>query len=365
MKISVITVCYNSADTIEQTIQSVVGQNYYDLEYIVIDGGSVDGTLAIIEKYRESVSLVVSEPDHGIYDAMNKGLERCTGDIVAFLNSDDWYEKGTLQKVSQYFMDTQADMVSGNVYLYANGEAQKMELGRREKDNVFFQVIYPHPALFVRQSFFKKMGGYDISYKIAADTAWVINACVAGAKILCVEDCFTYFRAGGLSGRKRYEGLREHYKAALICAQKNGMVQTAARIEEYYSDFLKMVMCQQKVADALENNLSEVKEVLDHSKEYYIWGAGERGKACLDLFVRLGVPVTGFIDQNPNKTKVKEYPVVSVEEIESRYIICITPKGHESEIKEQLIQSGMEKDALLLYSDLLEWIAELGNYEEL
>lgn len=362
MKISVITVCYNSVDTIEQTIQSVVSQNYSELEYIIIDGGSEDGTLAVIEKYREYISLLISEPDHGIYDAMNKGLEKCTGDIVAFLNSDDWYEKDTLKKVNRYFMDTQTDMVSGNIYLYVNEKAQKMKLGRREKEDVFFRIIYPHPALFVRHSLFKKMGGYDTSYTIAADTAWVINACVAGARILCVEDCFTYFRVGGLSGRKRYEGLKEHYRAASSCAQKNGMVQIAAQIEEYYSDFLKMELCQQKVADVLENHILEVKKIFDYEKGYYIWGAGERGKSCLELFNKLEVPVIGFIDWNLDNKRVKGYPVISAKEFDRRHFICITPKGHESEIEKQLMQSGMRRDSLLRYPDLLERIAKLEEH---
>ncbi len=362
MKISVITVCYNSADTIEQTIQSVVGQNYSELEYIIIDGGSTDGTLAVIEKYRESISLLISESDQGVYDAMNKGLQKCTGDVVAFLNSDDWYEQDTLEKVNRYFRDTWADMVSGNVYLYAGGKAQKMELGRREKDDVFFQVIYPHPALFVRRSLFQEMGGYDTSYQIAADVAWVINACAAGAEVLCVEDCFTYFRAGGLSGRQRYEGLKEHYKAALACAKRYGMAQTAARIDAYYADYLKMELCRQRVAEALENHLSEVRKIFDYSKKYYIWGAGERGRSCLELFDRLEVPVIGFIDRNPDDKRIKGYPVIFVEDIDRQNLICITPKGHEKEIEEQLVQDGMERDALLRYPALLERIAEIGEH---
>lgn len=361
MKISVITVCYNSIDTIEQTIQSVICQNYSELEYIIIDGGSKDGTLAVIEKYRESIALVLSEPDQGVYDAMNKGLEHCTGDVVAFLNSDDWYEQDTLTKVNRYFRDTRADMVSGNVYLYADGQVQKMELGTREKENVFFRVIYPHPALFVRRSLFQKMGGYDTSYQISADVAWVINACAAGAEVLCVEDCFTYFRTGGLSGHKRFEGIQEHYKAALACAKRYGMAQTATRIEVYYADYLKMEMCQQKVADALENHISEVKKIFNYRKKYYIWGAGERGKSCLELFDRLGVPVIGFIDRNPDNKRVKGYPVISVKDIDGRSLICITPKGHEREIEEQLVEDGTARDSLLKYPDLLEQIAEIGE----
>lgn len=91
MKVSVITVCYNSANTIEKTIKSVISQDYGDIEYIIIDGGSNDGTLDIIDKYKDKISILISEPDKGIYDAMNKGIRIASGEIVGMINSDDWY----------------------------------------------------------------------------------------------------------------------------------------------------------------------------------------------------------------------------------------------------------------------------------
>lgn len=365
MKISVVTVCFNSVNTIEQTIQSIVCQGYSDLEYIIIDGGSSDGTLDIIKKYRRYITSWISEPDCGIYDAMNKGLKKCTGEIIAFLNSDDWYEKDTLKKVEHYFMSTMADIVSGNVYLYSDGQVRKMELDREDEENVFFKVIYPHPALFVRHDFFNKMGGYDTSYKIAADTAWIINAYTAGATILSVEDCFTYFRIGGLSCQRSYEGLKECYKAAYMCAQSNGMELTVRRVEEYYSTLLKDAVREQKLVDALNNNIAEVKKLFDYNRRYYIWGAGERGRACQKLFTTLEIPIAGFIDRNPDKKDVEGYPVVPAGEIAQQSFICITPKGYEREIMEQLILSGMDQADLLVYADLLEQIAELGKYEEI
>ena len=92
MKVSIVTVCYNSAATIEHTIQSVLSQSHDNIEYIVVDGGSTDDTLNIIDKYKNKLSKVISEPDHGIYDAMNKGIKNATGEIVGILNSDDFYE---------------------------------------------------------------------------------------------------------------------------------------------------------------------------------------------------------------------------------------------------------------------------------
>lgn len=365
MKISVITVCYNSSTTIEQTIQSVVDQNYRDLEYIIIDGGSTDGTLGIIAKYQQNISECISEPDNGIYDAMNKGLEKCTGDIVAFLNSDDWYERNILEKVNLYFENTNADMVSGNIYLHsADGQNHKIELDRENKENIFYQVIYPQPALFVRKDFFGRMGGFDTSYKIAADAAWLLNACANGAKILCVEDYFTYFREGGISNRRKYEALREQYKAALTCAQGKNLEYVVKKIEDYYSDALGKLIWEQKFADAMNNNISEVKNIFDYQKDYYIWGAGIRGYACLDLFTRLEIPVLGFIDQDPDKKNVEGYPMIPITQISRNCCICITPKGYEKDIKGLLIKHGMDVNDLLVYSDLLEQISELGRFNE-
>lgn len=365
MKISIITVCYNSADTIETTIQSVIRQNYNDLEYIIIDGGSTDRTLEIIAKYQQYISLCISEPDNGIYDAMNKGLEQTTGDVVAFLNSDDWYESNTLEKVKAYFENTNADMVSGNIYLHSlDGKNRRLELDRKNKESIFYYVIYPQPALFVRKAFFEKMGGFDTSYKIAADAAWLLNACANGAKVLCVEDFFTYFRDGGISSQRRYEGVKEQYRAALTCAKSKGKERLVKKLTDYYSNSLETLVREQRYLDAINNNFEEVKKLFCCQKGYYIWGAGIRGKACLDLFTKLEIPVTGFIDQNPDKVKVEKYPVISIKEMERNRGICITPKGYEKSIRKLLIQNGINANNLLIYSELLEQIADLGKFDE-
>ena len=189
MKFSIITVCYNSAKTIEQTIQSVLLQDYDELEYIIVDGGSTDGTTAVIEQYRKKISVYISEPDRGLYDAMNKGINRASGDVVAFLNSDDWYERGTLEKVREYFDHNEVDIVSGNMYMWTNRVCSRYGVDRKNRENVFFESIYPQPALFVKRELYLRFGGFDLTYKVAADTKWIMNAYVNGAEILCVDDC--------------------------------------------------------------------------------------------------------------------------------------------------------------------------------
>ena len=167
-KISIITVCFNSADTIEHTIISVINQSYKNIEYIIIDGGSTDGTLEIIRKYEEYISYWVSEPDKGIYDAMNKGIKAATGEIIAFINSDDWYADGAVKTVVEKFRETNADAVHAIVKLVKNGNIVG-EFGRNPKlEDFFCKMVIPHPATFVRASVVKEEL-FDTSYKIAAD----------------------------------------------------------------------------------------------------------------------------------------------------------------------------------------------------
>src|SRR4051812_46461192 len=120
MKISIITITYNSAKTLEQTMLSVLHQTYKDIEYIIVDGGSTDGTLELINKYKERVSKIVSEKDNGLYDALNKGIELATGDVIGILHSDDFYDsKDVISKVAELFKTENCDGLYANLY-YVN-----------------------------------------------------------------------------------------------------------------------------------------------------------------------------------------------------------------------------------------------------
>lgn len=163
--ISVITVSYNAVSTIEQTILSVINQTYSNIEYIIIDGGSTDGTIDIIRRYEDKIAYWVSEPDRGIYDAMNKGASKANGEYIAFLNSDDWYELDAVSIIAQ-FADGKTDLISGiiklyknNIFLYAHGASM---------DNIYNEMI-AHPSTFMRRDLFGELGGYDLTYSYVAD----------------------------------------------------------------------------------------------------------------------------------------------------------------------------------------------------
>lgn len=180
LKISVVTVCYNMAQYIETTIKSVLSQNYPNLEYIVIDGGSTDGTLQIIEKYKDRLAYYVSEPDNGMYDAINKGFSKATGDVIAWINADDVYMPWTLQTVNDVFTKYPDTQWLGGKYAFLNEDGTLAQIFpktsiRCQKDikNGWCRegVLGPlqQESMFWRRELYTQSGGLDTSYKYAGD----------------------------------------------------------------------------------------------------------------------------------------------------------------------------------------------------
>ena len=173
MKFSIITVCYNSANTIADTLQSVSGQKNVNVEHVLVDGASTDATLQIIKRYAEGATLV-SEPDQGIYDAMNKGIRLASGDIIGTLNADDFYrDDHVLEEVAQVFLDPTVEACYGDlVYVRQDHVGQVVRFWRSTafKPGLFKLGWMPaHPTFFVRASVYERLGAFDLNYKIAAD----------------------------------------------------------------------------------------------------------------------------------------------------------------------------------------------------
>ena len=170
MKISLITISFNSENTISETLQSVKNQSFKDYEYLLIDGGSIDGTLTIAKK-QDHISKIVSEPDKGIYDALNKGIKNSNGEIIGFLNSDDmFYDKNSLQHIVDAF-DKNTDCVFGDlIYTDKNENIKRVWKGSAFKKGAFKKGWMPaHPTFYCRRSVYEKLGLYDDSFKIAGD----------------------------------------------------------------------------------------------------------------------------------------------------------------------------------------------------
>jgi len=175
LKISIITVCFNSEKTIRSAIESVLSQNYPNIEYIVVDGASTDSTMSIVSEYKGKIATVVSEPDLGIYDAMNKGIRLATGDVIGILNSDDFFENlSVISDVSESFMlNSSTGCVFGDVVFVDSIDTQKLTRfysSRKFRSwKLRFGWMPPHTATFIKKSVFSEIGEYSLNYKIASD----------------------------------------------------------------------------------------------------------------------------------------------------------------------------------------------------
>ncbi len=180
MKISIITVCLNSAETIEDTVKSVLGQDYESLEYIIVDGGSTDGTLDVLEKYRSRIHRCISEPDNGIYDAMNKGIMYATGEVVATLNSDDLYADETVvSQMASHIERFDLDAAYADLVYVDRTDTDRMQ--RFWKAGLYHDGAFgrgwaiPHPTFFCRKEMFEKFGYYNAEFQIAADFELILR----------------------------------------------------------------------------------------------------------------------------------------------------------------------------------------------
>jgi glycosyltransferase involved in cell wall biosynthesis len=172
MKISIITVCYNSVATLEKTILSVAGQTYANIEYIIVDGNSNDGTIDIIQNNQDKINQWISEPDKGLYDAMNKGIAMATGDIVGILNSDDtFYSETVLAEIATFHTENAIDASVGTIMQHKNdGKVVRVYSSKYwspEKLKIGFMP--PHPSIFFKRELFEKFGNYKLGFIIGSD----------------------------------------------------------------------------------------------------------------------------------------------------------------------------------------------------
>lgn len=208
MKISIITVTFNSASTLRDTIESIIQQTYTDYEYIIIDGKSTDKTINIIQEYESKLQNKlkwISEKDKGIYDAMNKGIALATGDIIGVLNSDDFYTTNDiLQNIATTFKIYDVDAIYADVHFVNDSNLNKCiryyssKIFKREL--MRFGFMPAHPSFYIKKKCINKIGAYDTSYKIAADFEFLLRAIyIHKIKTLYIKKNFVTMRIGGIS----------------------------------------------------------------------------------------------------------------------------------------------------------------------
>ncbi|KHT28383.1 glycosyltransferase family 2 protein [Pectobacterium carotovorum] len=207
MKVSIITATYNSAKTISDTLKSLNAQTYPDIEYIIIDGGSKDNTLSLIESSCSRVSVIISEPDKGIYDALNKGILSATGDIIGFLHSDDFFAyPDAVKDIVDAMHESNADAVYGDLNYISSTDndviVRKWVSGGFDINKMKLGWMPPHPTFYMKRSCYQRFGSFDLSYRISADYDSLLRYLwIHKITVKYIPKVIINMRVGGMSNR--------------------------------------------------------------------------------------------------------------------------------------------------------------------
>jgi glycosyltransferase involved in cell wall biosynthesis len=223
-KLSVITIVYNNVRDIERTVLSVLNQTYPNIEYLVIDGASSDGTLDILKHYESRITTLISEKDSGIYDAMNKGLALAKGDYVLFMNSgDEIYALDTVEKL--FASSADADIYYGETEMY-DEDWNSLGQRRHKAPEAFtwrdfkYGMSISHQAIYIRKSLTEP---YDLSYKLSSDIDWILKAAKKAKRIVNVKTYLAKYLVGGMSKKKHRQSLVERFR---IFTKHYGLIPT-------------------------------------------------------------------------------------------------------------------------------------------
>ncbi|RRS30905.1 MAG: family 2 glycosyl transferase [Epsilonproteobacteria bacterium (ex Lamellibrachia satsuma)] len=246
MKISIITSVYNNKETIAEAIESVLSQTYDNIEYIVVDGASADGTMDVIKQYADKITTFVSEPDNGIYDGLNKGVALATGDVVGFLHSDDLFEdEHVVAKIAEAFQESKADSIYGDLTYVSKEDTSKVV--RFWKSGIFSinklkrGWMPPHPTFYVKREVYEKYGAFDTSFKIAADYDSILRF-LGKEKISThyIPEVLIKMRVGGASN-KSLKNLIQKSREDLRAMKNNGVghagslfVKNASKVPQFF-----------------------------------------------------------------------------------------------------------------------------------
>lgn len=357
-KISVITVVYNGVKTIEQTIKSVLKQSYKNIEYIIIDGQSSDGTQQIIMQYIESIAYFISEKDAGIYDAMNKGIEHATGDYIIFLNSDDRLMEDSLEQCVRY-LSNYVDVLYGDMYrIQEDGTENRMKGKLEDTEDIIYRGIC-HQAVLAKAELLNS-SHFDISYKIAADYDWLLKTFYGGAKFVYAPIVFGYYSIYGYSAINRDLCLRECFKVAVKYLRKS-----CERVQEKYAFIIKKLyymyliedMC--KDVEGIETISRILNEIFNPREQIYMFGRGRNAGICLNVLSILEINILKIFDNNKELqgTIYQGIEVVGLNQfVDKNKKVMVSTTSCEREVYHQLIENGFTN--IVLFSDIKERICQ-------
>jgi glycosyltransferase len=236
--LSIITVSFNSAKTIEETINSVLSQKNELIEYIIIDGGSTDQTMSIVEKHKNNIDVVISEADQGIFDAMNKGVAVANGKFISFINSDDYYKKNCLGKIIAILQQKEFDLLYGDlVYINAQREVQRHWVsGQFLIKKLRLLWVPPHPSSFINRELFINLNGFNTKYHLAADYDLFLRALNnIGLKVYYLSEIIVNMRIGGASNASLSNIFKQNIQIANAYKQVFGHYPLLAFVHKLFN----------------------------------------------------------------------------------------------------------------------------------
>jgi len=210
-KVTIVTPVKNCKDTIKKTIESIKSQTYSNIEHIIVDGVSTDGTLEIIRDYND-INLI-SEPDNSIAEAMNKGINKSTGDLIGILNADDYYSSDTIETVVKNYLENPNSVLHGDMRVY--GKSNFYDVISTSKPNILRGMVINHPTMFVPKSIIRKYGSYDQSYDIIGDWEMCVRYFLAGIKFKNINKILVHYLIGGASTIRSGEVFDEMHRVRI------------------------------------------------------------------------------------------------------------------------------------------------------
>ncbi len=365
MKISVITITYNCVSTIERTLKSVIGQTDVNLEYVIVDGASTDGTKEILDTYTKYFSVYISEPDTGISNAYNKALLYATGDIINFMNGDDYFiSENVLSHVAKEFEENPGtDILVGKDELNIVSSIHDTD----KYSSVYIDAIFPHQAIFAKKEVFEEIGKFDESYSFVGDKDWLLRAWSNGLKFQLKDEIYVHFSPGGRCFGT--ENVFEEYELArkfLKLTGQEGLLWVAKNrcLESF---------CESRVYSFLtsigERNEKEkfFREFFNHEESYWVWGRGSYGSLIIQSLCAAGHSIAGIIDNSiDNNTTFNGIPVFRYEfGCAKGKIIVATPK-YDKEICALLFSDGVPTNEVISFHKLEKAILRhISLYEDI
>lgn len=360
-KVSIITASFNSERFIEDAIKSVILQSYGNIEYIIVDGASMDSTMNIVNMYRDKIDIIISEQDEGIYDAYNKGISLASGDVIYFLNTDDYlYDENVIMKVAEAFRhDRDACIIYGNVSVIDERTGFRHTTGRRmELKDFSLGIMSSHQSIFTKKKMFDKYGIFDKAFRVCSDFDFIAKCFIGDEKnILYINETIAVYREGGISNDPRYQRLLDIELNSIVYKHFNKLLpRDETQMEDsngLYRIWLDKLLLQGKgISSSLDKRrISKVA----------VFGTRKTGIYLLKDLKKEGFDIPVFLDNNTNiqGTEVEGVMVVPPDWLKDNTsqvdaVIVSIEKAYDADVFMQLRELIGDRLYLTSWKDLVK-----------